>query len=49
MDLMLKPFHLEYSYISSLLNLNIFRPLEYNQNDCGKGNTPELCHEIYGQ
>lgn len=46
---MLKPTHLEYSYITSLLNLNIFRPVEYNQSDSGKGNTPELSHEIYGQ
>lgn len=35
--------------MTSLLNLNIFRPIEYNQNDCGKGNIPELSHEIYGQ
>lgn len=49
MALLFKPIHLEYSYITSLLNLNHFRPVEYNQNDCGKGNIPELSHEIYGQ
>lgn len=38
MALLFKPIHLEYSYTTSLLNLNTFRPLEYNQNDCGKGN-----------
>lgn len=49
MALVFKPVHLEYSYITSLLNLNLFRPLEYNQNDYGKVNIPELSHEIYGQ
>lgn len=36
MALLFKPIHLEYSYITSLLNLNLFRHLEYNQNDCVK-------------